>query len=356
MKSLFECELEYLSNPHLMHIYSGFFELKKKGVIDLKVIFKKSNKETTGLTNATINKKYKVIYDASDGYIWLNGKSIQENLEYFQNNYSVDFYFKRSYHKELLQYNSVGRKIFPLGLNYNVHPDSNLFFLNETLPDKIKYALKTNKYLKSIFKKKFFYARDFEYYPVKYKEDKILFLTRVWNPAEARAEHSRPHREMLNAIRADCIKACRKEYGKIFTGGLLKEDYAIKYYSSLIAPVHLTSKRSFLQSVKEHSICIATTGLHDSTGWKLGEYVAASRAIISEPLKYEVPGIFLKDNNYLEFENPDQLLQQIELLLKNKDLTFRIMQNNFHYYNNYLKPENLVLNTLLTIMKYSSNG
>lgn len=352
MNALFKCELEYVPNPHLMQIYAGFFELKKKGIIELKINSKKSNGETQGITSATINDEYKVVYDAMDGFIWIKG-NIKENLEYFQSTYNVDFYFKRSYCKQLLQYTPVGCKIFPLGLNYNVQPNANLFSLNENAKDKILYILKTNKYSKKLFNKKFFYADDFEYYPVKYKEDKILFITRLWDPEETKLEHTKSHRRNINAMRVECIEACKKEYGKIFTGGLYNESFARKHCKSLIAPDHLISKLGFLQSVKEHSICIATTGLHNSIGWKLAEYVAASRAILSEPLQYEVPGNFCKGHNYYEFENTDQLLQQIELLLKNRVRIFQMMQNNFYYYNNFLKPENLVLNTLFTILNNS---
>ena len=84
----------------------------------------------------------------------------------------------------------------------------------------------------------------------------------------------------------------------------------------------------------------------------MGEYIAASRGIVSEPLQFEVPGDFKKNQNYFEFENEESLLQQIDLLLSNKDLLVQTMKNNYHYYNNYLKPDILVLNTLVTIANH----
>ena len=76
------------------------------------------------------------------------------------------------------------------------------------------------------------------------------------------------------------------------------ESYAKKNYSSLAMPESYTNKESYLRAVKDHSICITTTGLHNWIGWKLGEYVAASRAIVTEPLKFHYLEISAKEKNY----------------------------------------------------------
>src|SRR5215213_2700732 len=118
MKTLLECEFEYVANPHLMQIYSGFFELHKKGIIRLKA--KPTGKATTAphVLIVTINKKYKVAYDTLDGFSWLSADK-EKNLTYFQTNFNVDFYFKRSFHQQLHQYKPTNCQVFPLGLNYN---------------------------------------------------------------------------------------------------------------------------------------------------------------------------------------------------------------------------------------------
>ena len=73
--------------------------------------------------------------------------------------------------------------------------------------------------------------------------------------------------------------------------------------SEMIQKRHLKKDCYFLNIVKSSDICIATTGLHKSIGWKFGEYIAASRAIITEPLYYEIPGELKRGSNYLEFRN-----------------------------------------------------
>mgnify|MGYP003575829368 FL=1 len=354
MSKLFHCEIEYMPSPHLMQLYAGFFKLKQQGLIDLVLIPKKYIHRTNPIINATIDKKHKVIYDTQDGLSWITG-SKEQNLEYFKNNYKADFYFKRSYHRDMEAYRPGNCKIFPLGFNYNVHPDENLLHLTETLSLKLKYFIKTNEPLKKVFNKRFYYAADFEWYPVKNGYDKILFSTRVWDPKgeDVFSVEEKELREKINHMRISCLDACKKEFGNRFSGGLWLDDFSEKNYKAYTLPFSKTSKSAFLNQVKSHSICIATTGLFQSIGWKMGEYVAASRAIVSEKLNFELPGRFKEGENYFEFNDEVQLLEKVHLLLSNRELLQQMMKNNYEYYNNYLKPDILVLNTLLTISNQS---
>jgi hypothetical protein len=349
MEPLFTCDIEYLASPHLMQIYTGFIELKERGIVDLKFRDKVNGDVTKGFITVVVNNKYKVVYDALDGFNWIQD-GIAENLDYFHNNFKVDYYFKRSYSPQLFQYLPEGCKLYPLGLNYNIQPEQNILSVNAGFRERLKYAIKTSKYLKRFFNTGYLYTEDFEFFPILPKENKILFITRLWDPEEVTLEHTKAERERVNNVRLACIDACKKEYGARFTGGLIVNDFTLKNYSSYSMPEELTNKFKYVETVKGHSICVATTGLHNSIGWKFAEYVAASRAIVSEPLNYLLPGSFEKGKNYLEFESPDQLLMQIDLLLSNQNILHQMMKNNFGYYNNYVQPGNLILNTLFTIV------
>ena len=97
----------------------------------------------------------------------------------------------------------------------------------------------------------------------------------------------------------------------IFNGGVPDTDFSRQYAPDLILGYKDTNKSEYINKVKNTSICIATTGLHDSIGWRLGEYVSASRAIISQPLKYDLPGNFCVNKNYLEFDTINELIENI---------------------------------------------
>ncbi|WP_063283150.1 hypothetical protein [Lactococcus cremoris] len=85
--------------------------------------------------------------------------------------------------------------------------------------------------------------------------------------------------------------------------------------------------------VKESDICITTTGLHRSIGWKFAEYIAASKAIVTEKLNYS-PGTELKANtNFLEFDTSEELINQVMKLVNNKKLLNAMKISNKSYYH-----------------------
>ncbi len=344
MKPLFKCEINYFPSPHLSQIYDGFEKLRKLGIVNISIKPAIGN-PTKPLLHVIIDNKYTVIYDTLDGLNWIKG-STQDNLNYFKTNIQADYYFKRSFNKQIIDYSPNRCKVYPLGFNIPFEPMGKY---PKNLKEKLKDFISNNNIISKYYKKKSFCSKDFEFFPIPNKNDKILFIAQLWNPDDVKLEHLKIERELINKNRVNCIKACQKEFGKKFTGGLKQNSFAVQKSKSLIIPDYITNRESFLNAIKEHNICIATTGLHNSIGWKFGEYLAASRAIISEPLLYEIPGDFENDKNYLIFQNEEELLNKVHYLLNNREVLYDVMNNNFQYYNNYLRPDKLVLNTLLKI-------
>ena len=335
---LFKCKIEFHFSPHLFQVYDGFCKLSKKGIIKLDVIKVKKN-ITKPIIKVIVDNKYTVIYDTLDGFNWKEG-SLEDNLSYFEKEYSnVDYYFKRSY-CELLKDKIKNGKIFPLGLNYSFDFEKKYLL---PLKEEVRYVFR--KYIKKNILKPI----DFEYPPCKNPSDKILFLTRLWNPDEIEDDSIKAQRELINKRRIEFIKICKSEFGSLFTGGIQADDFSIKIAKDIIVSNKITNKRTFLKYIKNHNICIATTGLHNSIGWKFAEYVAGSRAIVSEPLHFILPGNFKESVNYLAFNNSMELIDNIYSFLKNSDMMIHMMKQNYEYYNNYVDSEKMILNTLLII-------
>jgi hypothetical protein len=351
-----DCKLIIESKSgHLQQIYTGFSELLRKRFVNLELI-KKSNVLTqSALLKVIVNSKYRVIYDTSDGFNYLVGQGRNENLSYLSKILDeVDFYFKRSYSASIISTLKNREKVYPLGLSYFVSSESNFGeTISVNFADRFKMLIKRHASLSKLFRvaDARFNIEQFEYFPRIGDNSKILFMAKVWDPKDC--ECCNPEAIILmNNIRAECIRLCRKEFGTLFLGGLVIDKYAIKNYSDCLLPDDRISKRhEFLKRVKESDICIATTGLHNSIGWKFGEYVAASKAIVSEKLYYELPGEFVPRRNYLEFTTPEECVQAIYELINDKALRFKLMLNNYRYYHTYVRPDILVMNTLLTVLE-----
>jgi len=344
MIPLFKCELDYFHSSHLLQIYDGFEKLHKMGIIELSLKPCKGN-SSIPILKVKVDNKYTVIYDTLDGLNWIKAP-IEENLNYLKKSIKADFYFKRSYNSEVLKYAPENCKVFPLGLNVCFKADGKYPMNLDELYSNFK---RSNYSITSYFQTYLFKSKDLECLPTPSKENKILFMTRLFDPNDVTLEHLREERETLNKNRIRYINACKKEFGNQFTGGLQKNAFAVENYKSLIIPDHLTNRKAFLNTVENTNICVTTTGLHNSIGWKFGEFVSASRAIVAETLKYDLPGGFESQKNYLNFDNEEQFFTSVHSLLNNKDQITEMMNANYKYYNNYLRPDKLVYNTLLKI-------
>jgi hypothetical protein len=343
IEPLFHCEFDYLPLPHLSQVYDGFEKLRRQGVVTLN-IRRRDDNVSRSVLRVVLDGRYSVMYDMQDGLNWIN-QPIQRSLEFFRGNFAADYYFKRSLNQQVVDYAPPGCKVFPLGLFY---PLTHQGQYPHTLKSLLRAIAKHNP-ITEMTRKRTFHSHEFEFYPVPNKQNRILFLTRLWNPDDVTAEHLKLEREEINHSRVNLIKACSKAFGNRFIGGLQSDSFAAHYAPEQLAPADMTDRASFLKMIRQHNICIATTGLHGSIGAKFAEYVAASRAIISEPLNYQLPGNFKADKHYLPFSDENTLLDKIEYLLTHPDKLLEMMKNNYRYYQNFVKPDSLVLNSLLTV-------
>jgi hypothetical protein len=267
---------------------------------------------------------------------------------------AIDLYFKRSLDRKIANATGHASKFHPFGLNYSVlSRRMNNHFIDgklrvQQLATPILNRIPRLGVMLGASRINISYLEDFENLPVFPEENRILYMTRAFQIEPGRFD-SDEHR--LNEFRAACIRRCKSEFGRHFKGGFAMEDYSMKHYADLVLPEISTSFRhSFLSSIQESSICIATTGLYGSIGWKMAEYLAASKAIVSEPLQYEVPGRFEDGRNYYAFTDTDGLASNIAKLIENTSLRNQMMVDNFLYYRQNVHPASVVLNSLLTIL------
>lgn len=336
---------------HLTQIFTGFSLLRKSKSINLKLI--KGNGFQTGIggkpvVRAVINHKYKLVYDTFDG-----NKLFQEDLDW------CDFYFKRSFIKNKLIEKGLTQKIFPLGLNYSVYADEDILSIQKILWNIQKglsidnflpfirsnlllpYFLRTSsgKYTSRVSK--------FENYPEVIACAKILYFARLWEPSGRKDEKDRIE---INRMRGECIRLLKNRFGDRFIGGLYPTPDALANYHDIVLNENEIRKSNYLKYVKSSQICITTRGLLGSNGWKLAEYVAGAKAIVTESLMYEVPGEFLPGKNYLEFTTPQECVEKVQKLLDEPELRYSIMKNNYDYYYAYLRPDILVWNTIQFVL------
>jgi hypothetical protein len=180
-------------------------------------------------------------------------------------------------------------------------------------------------------------------------------MTKAWPWDASSSDYTVEDRRKVNGLRADCIRAARREFGSRFYGGFAATDFARREYGDCLVPEGEGRQTvEVLQRARDAAVCVTTTGLHGAIGWKMAEYVAASRAIVTSRLTATMPGGFSAGVNYLDFETVDEFIPAVDRLLSDADLRLSMMRANWAYYHACVRPDALVLNTLLTVLGHAA--
>lgn len=335
---------------HHSQIYTGFRRLHRLGFIALRQRPWRACPLAEPLRDARKSIIVRVdgalaCYDLQDGR-----GLITECLD------GVSAYFKRGFDPRIMGQLSSARRarVRPLGLNYRVWDDG-------IDPFGVTRALRSGSagsLLRSLGLDPRFVPRlsMLESPPPFGSAPRVLFLTRLWDTGKVQFfDGIRSHAE-VDAMRIACLRALKAEFGSAFVGGIAPGPLAARCDPDLVVDPRMVSKRNYLELMKGIPICVTTAGLFDSNGGKLGEYVACSRAVVCEPLVHSVPGDFVAGENYLEFTSPEACVEQVGLLMSNRALRERMMLRNFQYYQSFLKPEWLVLNTIAQIYEITGGN
>ncbi|MDZ4262150.1 MAG: glycosyltransferase [Pseudomonadota bacterium] len=344
----------YCTVPHASQIYTGLYLLKKANLIQLE--FSTANKipQFFGLTPTPA-------HIAAGVFAMIDGQTVFFDLldstaEIAILITKVKHYLKRSFVPAL--HSQLGIK--PLGLNYEVYN-------RRPHPEEMRRILALNCHWKSSLKHKLSTLADAtgigflpriscfdaeSHRPAESLYD-VLFIARTWDPQEPQISLSEAEREdrfQINLTRAALIRTLKAELGERFLGGLSATPHARKEFPDIVLDnAMITKKKNYLQMVPRIPICIATTGLHGSIGWKFAEYIALGRAVVAEATNIEVPHQFAEGKHFLSFTTNEHCVANIERLLKDQGYRAQMMQNNKAYYNQHLRPDMFVLGAIASI-------
>ncbi|MFW8602215.1 hypothetical protein ACOHYD_12145 [Desulfobacterota bacterium M19] len=353
------------SGSHIMQIYAGLYELDAAGKI--KLHFLKNPDKRLG--KPTAHSLFLVISNQRSDWRCLVCFDMHDCMEIdsAEKLQACDIYFKRSYSQPYIETlpDTLAGKIYPFGFNYAC---CSHYERRHVVSQLISHHCVTGKFqtgkaasIKTILKKslrlllqgqsRFPLYHEFEENPDNAGNGKILFQSRVWDPEDSPRNYQRDpekHRR-LNENRANTVRALRSAFGDVFMGGLEPTDFAARHFSDCLTNLK-TNKEKYLELVKQCSVAVTTTGLHDSTGWKLPEFVAASRCVVTEPIKYAIPGSFVEHLNYFTFTTPEECVKACGQLIADKQLARSMRESNFSYYHQALSPSALILDRLQFVL------
>lgn len=360
------------NDRHLSPIYAGLYDLLNTNRIELAFsqdfsdmpVDLKTKRLWMEVRDLKSGMTRKICFDMRDGSRHLATDAITK----------ADIYFKRSYDGGILSRveKNLRAKVFPYGLYFPcrsknesitltlkrlyLHHKTNQLFSNSpyhsiknTLGHPIKLFL-DNRFTNSSAFKLYPIYTSFEVGSKEPAQHAVLFLTQVWDCNDVPLAIAAKRRD-LNEMRVETIRALRSKFKESFIGGLRRTPFAEKHYPDCISTWD-TDKANFIKILKRCLIAVTTTGLHESVGAKLAEYIVASRCVVTEPLKQTLPTPLKEEENILTFNDPDTCVKACERILDSAGLANEMRKNNEAYYKNELKPSVLMYKHLQTAFSH----
>ncbi|MGH9291720.1 MAG: glycosyltransferase [Acidimicrobiales bacterium] len=169
-------------------------------------------------------------------------------------------------------------------------------------------------------------------------EEAIFFQTRVWDPSLG----SDPvDRQRVNGVRVQTIRTLKRTFGKRFVGGLVPSRYAIATYPDCITSWG-SDNNQYTAQLRRCAIAVSTTGLFGSVPFKIPEYLAAARAIVTEPLRVILPRQLRAEGEILTFATASECVEQCDRLLAMPRLRNALRRNAAEYYVHNVRPDSLL--------------
>lgn len=96
---------------------------------------------------------------------------------------------------------------------------------------------------------------------------------------------------------------------------------------------------TYLHNIKKSAFVFNTPAAWACHGWKLGEYLAMGKAIISTPFVNEMPEKMVHGENIYFIESESEMEVAVNLLLSNDNLRIKLEKGAKEYYDKWLKPD-----------------
>ena len=336
---------------HVLQIYAGLYMLHAEGCIVLRQRFDDAEcrAQPHGVL-VEVEGAGRVYFDVHDGANYRPEVLARSVL-----------YAKRAYRSSV--HRAAGERLVPLGLNYAVYTDHAgalelaraLKLLEPTREGAKRLAATLVRVVPGLGGALGLPTVGALSDPPPEREPaQAIFLARTWDPNEVPPLPEAAVRDM-NDLRANCIRLLRARLGERFLGGFERSGYALEHYRDCVVDAGLsTRRRDYLRRVRDYAVCVATNGLWDSIGWKFAEYMALGKAIVCEPMKFEVPGGLAAGRNFLEFTTPEDCAARVAGLLECREVRRRMGQSNAAYFREFASPEAVVGRVLFAALSAST--
>lgn len=171
---------------------------------------------------------------------------------------------------------------------------------------------------------------------VQSEDSYIFFLSTLWYSDEYNKND-----ETVNLARARFIRACRSIGSLTFEGGLVGEKTLSNKDFHDLAIQERIPFPIWLEKTKRSTLVFNTPAFWGCHGWKLGEYLALGKCIISTPLINDLPHPLVHGLNVHFVENTEHsMVKAIEYILSHPDYRHALEAGARSYWEEFGTPVN----------------
>lgn len=165
------------------------------------------------------------------------------------------------------------------------------------------------------------------------KTNYIFFVSSIWQK-EAKT----------NNFRKNFIETSKKIKQVCFEGGFApRKDGNNLTFDNLVINKRYALKR-YLINTKRSTMVFNTPAVLNCHGWKLGEFFALGKAILSTSFYNKMPESIV-NHEHIYFLNNDsemEMKEKIKNILDNHQLKLKLEKNSKEYFENYLMPRKVI--------------
>lgn len=167
------------------------------------------------------------------------------------------------------------------------------------------------------------------------EDNYIFFLSTLWYNNKWNNTD-----ETVNRRRANFIKACKSLSYVIFDGGLLGDSSSSNDKFADVLAEHGEPFAIWIEKTKRSALVFNTPAFWDCHGWKLGEYLALGKCIVSTKLSNDLP-YPLEHGKNIHFveDNEESMREAIEYILAHPEYRHKLEQGARAYWEKYGTPE-----------------
>jgi hypothetical protein len=172
-----------------------------------------------------------------------------------------------------------------------------------------------------------------DYKPKEAENNYVFFISTLWkNDKDS---------DVTNVLRAQYIRSCRS-MNLNFEGGLFtKNTSGHNGYSDIVTNQYV-DHTDFAEKIKKSMVVFNTPAVWGCHGWKLGEFLAMGKAIISSTFNNEMPDGLQHGKNIHFVKDEKEMREAVQRITTDQAYREKLEKGATDYYQQHIEPAAIV--------------